>query len=56
VEEDQRLIYPLRCPVCGTSMVGEKSHPEAEEFDLHRCLNCGTVVQTSGEPDVDDHR
>jgi hypothetical protein len=25
-------------------MVGEKSAPEIEEFDIFRCLNCGTVV------------
>jgi hypothetical protein len=25
-------------------MIGEKSDPEREDFDIHRCLNCGFVV------------
>jgi hypothetical protein len=56
VEQDQRPTYPLKCPVCGTSMVGEKSDPQAEDFELHRCLSCGTIVRVSGEPDVDEGR
>jgi hypothetical protein len=56
VNQDQSPTYPLKCPVCGTSMVGEKSDPEAKDFDLHCCLNCGAVVRTSQESDVDDQR
>lgn len=28
-------------------MVGEKSTPESEGFDIHRCLNCKTVIDQS---------
>jgi hypothetical protein len=26
-------------------MIGEKSSPEIEDFDRHRCLICGVVVE-----------
>ena len=47
VGERQRP-YPVPCPVCTVAMVGERSTPENEHFDIHRCLNCGTVIDESG--------
>ena len=41
--------YPLRCPVCGVSMVGQKSSPDSETYELHRCFSCGAVKYESGE-------
>jgi hypothetical protein len=46
--------YPLRCPVCRTAMVGEKSSPEAADYDRHRCFNCGATVDFSSPPDDDE--
>lgn len=54
MEKDNKQPYPLPCPVCGTSMVGEKSDEESEDFDLHRCLSCGSVVALAGDPDLDE--
>jgi len=39
--------YPLSCPICGVAMIGEKSNPEREDFAIHRCLNCGSVIDES---------
>jgi hypothetical protein len=39
------------------AMVGEKSSPEQPEPDIHRCLNCGAVVNLTGgslPPDAAD--
>ena len=54
METDKKQPYPLPCPVCGTSMVGEKSDPEADEFELHRCLSCGSTVALAGDPDIEE--
>lgn len=48
VEPDEGSRYPRPCPVCRMSMVGEKSSPEQPEPDIHRCLNCGAVVDFTG--------
>jgi hypothetical protein len=34
-------------------MIGEKSDIESKDFDLHRCLNCGTVVDITGDAEAD---
>lgn len=33
-------------------MIGEKKEPE-EDFDLHRCFNCGTIVHNPDAPSDD---
>lgn len=45
MDGDRRRPYPLACPVCRQAMIGEKSSPEIEDFDRHRCLICGVVVE-----------
>jgi hypothetical protein len=30
-------------------MIGEKSDPDNEDFDLHRCFNWGAVIDLSGK-------
>ena len=45
---ERQKPYPLSCPVCTVAMIGEKSDPERDDFDIHRCLNCGTVIDESG--------
>jgi len=47
--DDRQQQYPLSCPVCTVAMIGERSDPEREDFDIHRCLNCGTVIDESGK-------
>ncbi len=44
---ERQKQYPRQCPVCSVPMVGEKSTPESDDFDIHRCLNCGTVIDES---------
>lgn len=46
--------YPLRCPVCGAAMVGEKFEPDSPDFDMHHCLNCDTIVEVPQEPTDED--
>ncbi len=51
-QHDPRPAYPLPCPVCRSAMVGEKSTPDAEEFDKFACLNCGAeVMRENSRPD-----
>jgi hypothetical protein len=45
--DNRQQQYPLSCPVCTVAMIGEKSDPEREDFDIHRCLNCGAVIDES---------
>jgi hypothetical protein len=45
--EDRRRPYPLACPVCRHAMIGEKVSPENKDFDRHRCLSCGLVIEFS---------
>ncbi len=54
MEQDPKPHYPLSCPLCGIAMIGEKTEPEQPDFDLHRCLSCGTVVEIPGLPPSDD--
>jgi hypothetical protein len=30
-------------------MIGEKSTPESEDFDIHRCFNCETIIDESSQ-------
>jgi hypothetical protein len=46
--------YPLHCPVCRTAMIGEKSSPEAADYDLYRCFNCAAVVDFTSPADDDE--
>jgi hypothetical protein len=48
--EDRRRAYPRLCPVCRHTMIGERSSPEIEDFDLYRCLNCWAVVEFYSSP------
>jgi len=48
---DQR--YPLRCPVCGTAMVGEK-RTDGRGWARHSCLNCGAIVELDGGDEDED--
>jgi predicted RNA-binding Zn-ribbon protein involved in translation (DUF1610 family) len=48
--EDRRRRYPLACPVCGHTMIGERSSSESQDVDLYRCLNCEVVVEFSSKP------
>ncbi len=40
----KRPKYPLPCPVCRNAMIGEKTSPDAQEYDKFVCLNCGAIV------------
>jgi len=53
--ERREELYPLTCPICSVSMIGEKSD-EDEYFHAHRCLNCGLVMakRVKAESDNED--
>jgi hypothetical protein len=53
VGERQRR-YPRQCPICWVAMIGEKSTPESEDVDIHRCFNCGCVIDLSRRGPKDD--
>ena len=52
--ERREESYPLTCPICSVSMIGEKSDREDEYFHTHRCLNCGLVMTKRAKAESDN--